>query len=126
MRRYKWLYLSLALCLWPLSARAVTRDTFLIRYTQDLIELCSAQETDPLYAAATGFCYGYLIGIYQYQVASQEDPKGLDLFCMSDPPPSREQGIKMFVSWVKQNPQYMGEKAVDTIARFLSTQWPCK
>jgi len=126
MRRYKWIYFSLALCFWPLSATAVTQDTFLIRYTQDLVELCSAPESDPLYPEAISFCYGYLIGAYHYQVALQADPKEKPLFCLPNPAPTRQQGIQMFISWTKQNSQYMGEKAVDTIARFLSTQWPCK
>jgi hypothetical protein len=116
----------LAVGLWPLSASAVTQETFLIRYTQDLIELCSAPESDPLYAEAISFCHGYLIGAYHYQVALQADPKEKPMFCLPNPAPTRQQGIQTFVAWTKQNSQYMGEKAVDTIARFLSTQWPCK
>jgi hypothetical protein len=126
MRRYKWIYIFFVLCLWPLSASAVTQETFLIRYTQDLIELCTAPESDPLYIPAISFCHGYLIGAYHYQVALQVDPKEKPLFCLPDPAPTRQQGIQMFITWTKQNSQYMGEKAVDTIARFLSTQWPCK
>ena len=124
--RHRAFYILLVLCLWPLSARAVTQDTFLMRYTQDLIELCSAPESDPLYAEAVSFCHGYLIGAYHYQVALQADPEEKPLFCLPAPAPTRQQGIQMFIAWVKQNQQYMGEKAVDTIARFLSTQWPCK
>jgi hypothetical protein len=33
MRRYKWIGFSLTV-LWPLSASAITQETFLIRYTQ--------------------------------------------------------------------------------------------
>jgi Ssp1 endopeptidase immunity protein Rap1a len=124
--RYRMFYALLVLCLWSRPSLAVTQDTFLIRYTQDLIELCSAPESDPLYAEAISFCHGYLIGAYHYQVALQADPKEKPLFCLPNPAPTRQQGIQMFISWAKQNQQYMGEKAVDTIARFLSTQWPCK
>jgi hypothetical protein len=124
--RYRMFYALLVLCLWSRPSLAVTQDTFLIRYTQDLIELCSAPESDPLYAEAISFCHGYLIGAYHYQVALQANPKEKPLFCLPNPAPTRQQGIQMFISWAKQNQQYMGEKAVDTIARFLSTQWPCK
>jgi Ssp1 endopeptidase immunity protein Rap1a len=124
--RYRIFYALLVLCLWSRPSLAVTQDTFLIRYTQDLIELCSAPESDPLYAEAISFCHGYLIGAYHYQVALQANPKEKPLFCLPNPAPTRQQGIQMFISWAKQNQQYMGEKAVDTIARFLSTQWPCK
>ena len=119
-------YALLVLCLWSRPSLAVTQDTFLIRYTQDLIELCSAPESDPLYAEAISFCHGYLIGAYHYQVALQANPKEKPLFCLPNPAPTRQQGIRTFTLWAKQNQQYMGEKAVDTIARFLSTQWPCK
>src|SRR5215471_7688560 len=124
--RYRMFYVLLVLCLWSRPSLAVTQDTFLIRYTQDLIELCSAPESDPLYEEAISFCHGYLLGAYHYQVALQADPKEKPLFCLPNPAPTRQQGIQMFISWTKQNSQYMGEKAVDTIARFLSTQWPCK
>ena len=124
--RYRMFYALLVLCLWSRPSLAVTQDTFLIRYTQDLVELCSAPESDPLYAEAISFCHGYLIGAYHYQVALQANPKEKPLFCLPNPAPTRQQGIQMFISWAKQNQQYMGEKAVDTIARFLSTQWPCK
>jgi Rap1a immunity proteins len=124
--RYRMFYALLVLCLWSRPSLAVTQDTFLIRYTQDLIELCSAPESDPLYAQAVSFCHGYLVGAYHYQVALQADPKEKPLFCLPNPAPTRHQAIQMFISWAKQNQQYMGEKAVDTIARFLSTQWPCK
>src|SRR5262245_1806494 len=124
--RYRALCALCILCLWPMQSAAVTRDTFLIRYTQDLIELCTAPESDPMYTAAISFCHGYLIGTYHYQVALQSDPNEKPLFCLPEPQPTRQQGIQMFITWAKQNSQYMGERAVDTIVRFLGTQWPCK
>src|SRR5215831_10571238 len=108
MRHYRWIWFSFLLCLWPFSATAVVQETFLIRYTQDLIELCSAPESDPLYAEAISFCHGYVLGAYHYQVALQADPKEKPLFCLPQPPPTRQQGLQMFMAWVKQNPQYLG------------------
>ena len=105
--RYKALYILFVLCLWPMQSAAVTRDTFLVRTTQDLTELCTAPETDPLHAAAIGFCVGYVIGTYHYYTAT------------------RQQAVEMFVGWAKQNSQYMGERPVDSLMRFATGQWPC-
>ena len=60
--RYRALYILSVLCLWPMPSAAVTRDTFLVRTTQELVDLCTAPETDPLHAAAIGFCFGYVVG----------------------------------------------------------------
>lgn len=123
--RYRALYILSVLCLWPMSSAAVTRDTFLVRTTQELVDLCTVPEDDPLHAASIGFCFGYLVGAYQYQVAAQSGPDVTPLFCMTDPAPTRRQAVEMFITWARANPQYHGEKPVDTIMRFLSTRWPC-
>jgi hypothetical protein len=44
--------LALAIGLWPMVAGAVTRDDFLARTPQDLIHLCAASPTDPMYKEA--------------------------------------------------------------------------
>jgi hypothetical protein len=123
--RYRVLYVLSILCLWPMQSAAVTRDTFLLRYTQDLVELCTAAEDDPLHAASTGFCYGYLVGVYHYYLAVQSGPDAKPLFCMPEPQPTRQQSVQMFVGWAKQNSQYMGERPVDSLMRFATAQWPC-
>jgi len=54
MRR-KLLVLALAVTLGPLLSETVTRDNFLLRNTQDWVELCSVTDKDPLRDAAIGF-----------------------------------------------------------------------
>jgi hypothetical protein len=63
MRR-TWLVIVLAVGLCPLLSAAVVRDHFLARTTQDLVDVCSTGESDPLHAAAIGFCQGFLLGAY--------------------------------------------------------------
>lgn len=123
--RYKVLCILLVLCLWPMPSPAVTRDTFLVRTTQDLTELCTAPETDPLHAAAIGFCFGYILGAHHYYVSEQSGPDAKPMFCMPEPQPTRQQAVQMFVAWAKQNSQYMGERPVDSLMRFATGQWPC-
>ena len=60
----------LAIALWPLCSEALTREDFLVDSTQDLVKLCAASESEPLYQAAIGFCHGYVVGVYHYYQAT--------------------------------------------------------
>ena len=107
-------------------AGAVTRDNFLTRSTQDLVDLCSAPESDPLYQAAIGFCLGFAVGAVDTHLAENAGPKGKRLICLPATGLTRKQGVQMFVTWAKQNPQHMKEPPVDGLYRFLVGRWPCK
>ena len=108
------------------QSQAVTKDNFLARDTQDIIELCSASPTDPLYKEAIHFCHGYLVGIYQYQHDFYSNPGFSPLVCPPDPKPSRNQTIANYVEWVKTHPEYLKERAVDTAMKFLTEKFPCE
>ena len=123
--RWKALGIVLTMTLWPLYSAALTRDDFLVRTTQDYVKLCSASESDPLYQAAIGFCHGYAVGAYQYHQAIASDTR-TDFVCLPQPPPTRAEALQMFVTWAKENPQYMQERPVDTLFRFLENKFPCR
>ncbi|KKK56343.1 hypothetical protein LCGC14_3065480 [marine sediment metagenome] len=72
----------------PGLAGAVEEEDFVVDTTGDLIELCSAPQSDPLHTEAVNFCVGFLVGAYHYQVAQHAGPKGKWLVCPPDPPPS--------------------------------------
>ena len=93
MRRYLYVVV-LAVSLCPLLAEAVTRDEFLVRTTQDYVRLCSTNPSDPLYAAAMGFCHGYGVGAFHYYLATTllshdcgYSPHGIRLPSGSSPAP---------------------------------------
>ena len=108
--------------LMPGLASAVTEKDFEAGTTQNLLNLCTASPDDPLYHQAINFCHGYLVGAYHYYVAEGV----LELVCVPDPPPSRNDAIDMFIKWAKARPQYWKEKPVETEFRFLMERWPCK
>jgi hypothetical protein len=116
--------LSFAVCLWPVLSGGATRDEFLVRTTQDYVRICSTSPTDPLYAAAIGFCHGYAVGAYHYYLAQAAGPQGAPFVCPPETPPSRTEIISMFLTWARENPQYMGERPV--VFRFLAEKWPCR
>ncbi len=107
-------------------ARALlTRDDFVIKTTQDLVDLCTVADDDPLRLAGIGFCHGFLLGAYQYQQALTDGPKAKPWVCMPQPPPTRVEAVKMFVAWCQAHPEYMGDAPVETLGRFLFATWPC-
>lgn len=122
----KALVVALALCAWPLSAHAVTQDNFLLRTAQDLVALCSADESDPLHTAAISFCHGYLLGTVQYDLELVRTRVHAPFVCFPSPPPPRAETVQRFVTWARAHPEYMGENPVETWFKFLTDTWPCR
>ena len=124
-RKLAVLFIAVALMA-PGLARAVDQTDFGVKTTKNLLNLCTADPSDPNYQAAIHFCHGYLVGAYHYYESTQAGPKARPLFCFPNPAPSRNDAIAMFIDWAKGHPQYMDEKPVDTAFRFLIEKWPCK
>jgi Rap1a immunity proteins len=125
MRRFLWV-IGIAVCLWPLLSGGVTRDEFLVRTTQDYVGLCSTSPNDPMYAAATGFCHGYGVGAYHYYQAATAGPDAKPFICAPEPTPPRAEIVQMFLAWAREHPEYMGERPVDSLFRFLGEKFPCR
>ena len=118
--------LFVMLFLLPAVANAVDVEDFEAQTTQDIINLCTVSPDDPLYHQAINFCHGYLVGAYHYYEASTSGKGGVQLVCVPDPQPSRNESIDKFIDWAKAHPQYRREPAVETEFRFLMETWPCK
>ena len=104
---------------------AITRDNFLVTKTRDLVVLCSAAESEPLYQAAIGFCHGYFVGAHQYHQAIT--PAGQTrMVCLPEPRPPRAEIIRQFVAWSSTHPQYDNDFPVDSVFRFLIENWACE
>lgn len=103
---------------------AVTEDTFLLRTTGDLVDLCAAAPADPMGTAALNFCHGFGIGAYRV-LAEVERARSAHMFCVPTPAPTRNEALASFVQWAKANPGQMGMTPEDGIAAFLSKQYPC-
>jgi Rap1a immunity proteins len=119
--------LGAALCVASLSATgnaAVSEDTFLVRTTGDLVELCEAAPTDTLYPAAIHFCHGFSLGVYR--VLEEENMAAArHMFCMPDPGPHRNEAIAAFVKWVDANPSEKAQPPADGIVSYLTKNFPC-
>ena len=125
--RPKTIFMLLAIIiLLPGFAGAASEKDFEVQTTENIINLCTASPDDPLYHQAINFCHGFLVGAYRYYEAAGSGPAGLNLVCLPDPHPSRNDAFAMFVEWVQAHPQYLKERAVETEFRFLMEKWPCK
>jgi hypothetical protein len=125
--KQKWMILVLlGAFLIPAWVGAIEKGDFIVDTTGDLLELCTAPESDLLHKEAVNFCLGFLVGSYHYHVAANAGPKGDHLVCPPDPPPPRAKVAGMFIDWAKKHPGYMNEEAVETWFRFLIETYPCK
>lgn len=115
-----------AVLLIPALASAAQQKDFMVQSTDDIVGLCTTAPDDPLYTAAIHFCHGYLVGAYAYHAAEAAGPEGDRMVCLPNPPPSRNEGIDMYVKWAKAHPEHMQKAPVDTLFMFLTEKWPCK
>jgi hypothetical protein len=51
------------------AAPAATNESFQVKNTQDLVDLCAVQRNEPIAVQAIHFCEGYLTGVYHYHQA---------------------------------------------------------
>jgi len=123
----KWMMVVLmGVFLIPAWGGAVEKEDFVVDTTADLIDLCTAPESEPLHKEAINFCFGYLAGAYDYHLLCTKGPSGKRMVCPPDPPPARAKVLSMFLDWVKNHPEYLKEEAIDTWFRFLVETYPCK
>jgi len=108
-------------------AAPVTQDDFLLNTTANLVSLCGADKTDPLYTAAINFCHGFTLGTYTMlrieDAASRSKHKAI---CMPNPPPTRDQAIAAFVAWASSRPKTLASPPTDGLGEYLLAQYPCK
>ena len=128
MRIGRWGFV-LACCGMSLTAfaagAAVTQDSFLVRNTGDLVDLCSAPQTDPLYTAAVNFCHGFGVGVVRVLQEEEAASRSRHLFCLPNPAPTRNEAVARFVQWASADSSRLQMPAEDGIATYLSQQYPC-
>src|SRR5271165_1133100 len=120
---------GIAMCAAALPATghaAVTEDTFQLRTTGDLVELCSIAPSDPMGTAALNFCHGFAVGVYRVLEAENAARRGGKLFCVTDPLPTRSQAIADFVQWAKATPEVLSQGPADGIASYVTKKYPCQ
>ena len=106
--------------------RSQDAGNFQVRTTSDLIALCSASPSSPNYVAAIHFCHGFAAGAYHYYSSVEAAYPTAKFICPPNPPPTRNQAIAGYLTWVRSNPNVLSERAVDSMFRYLGTTYPCR
>ena len=119
------LYASLAVAaMLSGPAAAVTMEDFKVEKSQNLLNLCSVDESDPLYAEAKMFCLGYFAGAMHFHRGLTSTGEIKPMACPQGTV-TRVEAANNFVTWAQENPQYMSEPAIDSAVRSAVAAWPC-
>ena len=96
-----------------------------VKTPAELVELCSVSADDPSYAAAMGFCLGYIDGALDYHAALTSGAKYDPIVC-PHADLTREEVVTVFLDWSKANPEHLQTGApVEGVMRAVYEKWPC-
>ena len=107
------------------AGRAVTEADFSARTTADLVALCDPQSDSAIANAAVNFCSGFAQGAVSLEMAHDAGSRSMKLFCLPDPPPTRNETLAEFVKWARASPDRMNTSAVNGLIGFLGDRFPC-
>jgi hypothetical protein len=97
---------------------------FQLRSGQDLVDICTLSPDHPDYHAARAFCLGFMEGAGQLHNALASGP-GFDPYFCVPKGISLDQVVTVYASFATKNPQYLNERAVDSLFRAVANEWPC-
>ena len=120
-----WTVAGALVSLAPCVSHAATDANFAARTTGDLVELCAATPDSTIGTAAVNFCDGYAQGAVSVEMQNLAAFRGAKLFCMPNPPPSRNEALREFVKWARASPDRMNTSAVNGLMGFLGDRFPC-
>ena len=107
------------------APHGATEANFSARTTGDLVELCTATPDNGVGTAAINFCEGFAQGAVLVEMQNQAAFRGPKLFCLPNPPPSRNEAMTEFVNWARSSPDRLAQSPTDGLFRFLSERYPC-
>ena len=116
--------LSFGTGLFSASLLAQEADAFAIDTAEDLIEVCTFDNSHANRQTATAFCYGFFEGAAHYDNALEQSPLHATLLCEPQDL-TRQQAVTVVVEYLAANPQYNSEPAIDGAFRALIAEWPC-
>lgn len=108
------------------AAMAASDADFRVTTGGSLATLCGAGADSPNYVAAIHMCQGYFSGVDQFHTA-MTGSGGSPIYCLpATGGPSRDQAAAAFVAWVNSDPAAASMPAVEALAQWAATTYPCK
>ncbi len=75
---------------------------------------------------AIAYCQGFLTSAGQYHtLLHTSGRRARPLFCLPTPAPTIAQSGLAFAAWMRTNPSYNSEPALDGFLRWARTTYPC-
>jgi hypothetical protein len=99
-------------------------DDFQLRSTQDLLDICTLDKSNPSYFEARAFCYGYFKGGADFHKALTSGSKYPPIACPAPGVTARDV-VAVFVAYANAHPEYLSEDPMDTAFRAVIAKWPC-
>jgi hypothetical protein len=109
----------------PAVSHAATEANFGAKTTGDLVALCTATPDGAIGTAAVNFCEGFAEAAVAVELQNMAGYRGAKLFCLPNPPPSRNEALTAFVNWARSSPDRLAQSSTDGLFRFLSERYPC-
>ncbi|HMO47302.1 MAG TPA: Rap1a/Tai family immunity protein [Rubrivivax sp.] len=108
-----------------LSMPVMAQEHYGLHNAAELARLCSTPASAGDHVTAVSFCHGVLAGAYGYFLSAT--PAADRFVCApSSPQVTRAQVADGFVAWLKANPQYGNDGAIDALFRYAAGAYPCK
>jgi len=99
---------------------------FKAKTTHNLVNLCSATWGDDQYAAAMGFCLGFVDAAMDYHRVITSGDLVKPVAC-PEHTVTRQEVVDAFLAWAKANPTMLdNESPIQGVMRAAGAKWPCK
>lgn len=93
--------------------------------TRDLVDLCSVSDGDDLYAAAMGYCLGFVDAAHDYHQSITSGELLKPIACPGHDV-TRQELVDVFVAWARANEGLLdSESPIHGLMRAASAKWPC-
>lgn len=97
-----------------------------VRTASDLAAVCDPSGTGVPRLEAIAYCQGFLTSAGQYHALLHPANGPMrPLFCAPNPGPTVAESGIAFARWVRENPSYNGEPALDALLRWAQASFPC-
>jgi hypothetical protein len=117
---------ALALLLASAPAFAQPRVVDHVQTAAELAAICDPSTTGIPRLEAIAYCQGFLTSAGQYHALMNPPGRPVrPLFCVPNPGPSIAESGLALARWVRENPSYAHEPALDGMLRWAQASFPC-
>ena len=99
-------------------------DDFQVASAQDLLDICTLDQSHPNHWEAKAFCYGYFQGGTDFHHALSSGPNFQPIACPTGDATIRD-AVDAFVAYARAHPEILSERPMDAAFRAVSEKWPC-